>query len=103
MARYAVQLVRASRPAEPTAPDYVRQLVRWGAGPRASQYLVLAGKARAVLDGRFTVSIDDIRAAAMPVLRHRLLVNFHAEADNIGAPQLVDRLLQDIRPEGARG
>ncbi len=101
--RYAVQLVRASRPAEPTAPDYVRQLVRWGAGPRASQYLVLAGKARAVLDGRFTVSIDDIRAAAMPVLRHRLLVNFHAEADNIGAPQLVDRLLQDIRPEGARG
>jgi MoxR-like ATPase len=101
--RYAVQLVRASRPAEPTAPDYVRQLVRWGAGPRASQYLVLAGKARAVLDGRFSVAIDDIRAAAMPVLRHRLLVNFHAEADNIGAPQLVERLLQDIRPEGARG
>ncbi|MFA6109957.1 MAG: MoxR family ATPase [Candidatus Latescibacterota bacterium] len=101
--RYAVRLVRASRPGDPSAPEYVRQLVRWGAGPRASQYLILAGKARAILDGRPSVAVEDVRAAALPVLRHRLLVNFHAEAENVQAPELVRRLLQDVRPEGEPG
>ena len=70
-------------------------MVNWGAGPRASQYLVLAAKARAVLDGRHSVSIEDIRAIAPAVLRHRIVVNYHAEAQNINAAALVERLLAD--------
>ncbi len=97
---YAVRLVRASRPGDAGAPEYVRELVNWGAGPRASQYLILAGKARAILDGRPCVSIDDVRAMALPVLRHRIVVNFHAEAESIGAPALVSRLLADIPADG---
>ena len=93
---YAVRLVRASRPGGAGSPEYIRRLVNWGAGPRASQYLILAGKARAILDGRHCVSLADVRAAALPVLRHRLVVNYHAEADNVTAPSLVERLLADI-------
>lgn len=97
---YAVRLVRASRPADPLAPAYIRDMVSWGAGPRASQYLVLAGKARAILDGRHSVGLNDIRAAALPVLRHRIVVSFHAEAENVSAPDLVQRLLDDVPRDG---
>jgi MoxR-like ATPase len=104
---YATRLVRASRPAPSVAsertdtgdvPDFVREWVRWGAGPRAGQALLLAGKARAVLHGRPAVSLDDVRAVAPPVLRHRLLVNFQAEAEGIDAETIVSRLLDAIRP-----
>jgi MoxR-like ATPase len=93
--------VRASRPSgdeNNSAPPFVREWVRWGAGPRAGQALLLAGKARAVLQGRPAVSIDDVRAVAPPVLRHRLLVNFQAEAEGIDAETIVTRLLDAVRP-----
>lgn len=96
---YASRLVRASRPtgtAEDRVPDFVKQWLRWGAGPRAGQALLLAGKARAVLNGRPAVSLEDIRAVAPPVLRHRLLVNFQAEADGIDAETVVTRLLDAV-------
>ena len=93
---YATRLVRASRPQD-GALDFVTQWVRWGAGPRAGQALLLAGKARAVLHGRPAVSIDDIRAVAAPVLRHRMLVNFQAEAEAIDAETIVARLLAAIK------
>ncbi len=96
---YATRIVRASRPSGSDAdhvPDFVKQWLRWGAGPRAGQALLLAGKARAVLNGRPAVSLDDIRAVAPPVLRHRLLVNFQAEADGIDAETVVTRLLDAV-------
>ena len=96
---YAARIVRASRPSGGDAdhvPDFVKQWLRWGAGPRAGQALLLAGKARAVLLGRPAVSLDDIRAVAPPVLRHRLLVNFQAEADGIDAETVVTRLLDAV-------
>jgi MoxR-like ATPase len=96
---YAARLVRATRPAgeeEDRVPDFVKQWVRWGAGPRAGQSLLLAGKARAVLHGRPAVSLEDVRAVAKPVLRHRILVNFQAEADGVDAEQVVIRLLDAI-------
>ena len=95
---YATRLVRASRPQD-AALDFVKQWVRWGAGPRAGQALLLAGKARAVLHGRPAVSLDDVRAVAPPVLRHRLLVNFQAEAEGIDAEVVVGRLLASVRTE----
>ncbi len=95
LVRYAVGLVRASRPSDDSAPDYVKEMVNWGAGPRASQYLILAAKARAALDGRHSVATEDIRAVAPAVLRHRIVVNYHAEAQNVDAASLVERLLQD--------
>ena len=93
---YAVRLVRASRPQSADAPDFIKEYVAWGAGPRASQYLVLAGKARALLDGRLTVSREDIAALAQPVLAHRLSTNFHAEAERIVSRDLVTRLLETV-------
>jgi MoxR-like ATPase len=98
---YAARLVRASRPGgadSDGAPAFVREWVRWGAGPRAGQALLLAGKARAVLHGRPAVSIEDVRAVAPPVLRHRLLVNFQAEAEGIDAETIVTRLVEAVRP-----
>jgi MoxR-like ATPase len=98
---YAARLIRASRPSASggeTAPAFVRDWIRWGAGPRAGQALLLAGKARAVLHGRPAVSVEDIRAVAPPVLRHRLLVNFQAEAEGIDAETIVARLLETVRP-----
>jgi MoxR-like ATPase len=92
---YAARLVRASRPHD-EALDFVKQWVRWGAGPRAGQALLLAGKARAVLHGRPAVSIDDVRAVAPPVLRHRLLVNFQAEAEGVDAEMIMRRLLSTV-------
>ena len=96
---YAARLVRATRPASADSdnvPDFIHKWVRWGAGPRAGQALLLAGKARAVLHGRAAVSIDDVRAVAAPVLRHRVLVNFEAEADGISAEAIVSRLIDAV-------
>lgn len=90
----AVSLVRKTRPEDETAPDFVKAYVSFGAGPRASQYLVLAGKARALLAGRLTVSVEDIHALAHPILRHRILTNFQAEAQKIDSDEIIDRLLK---------
>ena len=97
VAQYAVSLVQATRPSQSTAPDFVKRYVQWGAGPRASQYLALAGKAFAVLDGRFNVAREDIQRAAKLVLRHRLLTNYRAEADGQTVDALIDKLLQTVR------
>jgi MoxR-like ATPase len=94
---YAVDLVCSTRPDDPRAPDFVKDYVSWGAGPRASQYLCLAGKARALLDGRLTVSREDIRALAGPILVHRVLTNFHAEAERVQSRDIISRLL-DLKP-----
>ncbi|MCA9558428.1 MAG: AAA family ATPase, partial [Myxococcales bacterium] len=93
---YAVKLVRATRPDDASAPDFVKEFVGWGAGPRASQYLVLAGKARALLDGRLTVGREDVRALAEPVLSHRVLTNFHAEAERVKSTDVVKRLVETV-------
>lgn len=95
IARYAVQLAQASRPGE-KAPEFVRQWVGWGAGTRASQYLVLAAKARALLKGRFHVACEDIEAVAYPVFRHRILTNFRAEADGVDVETVIARLLETV-------
>ena len=95
--RYAVALGRASRPSEATAPDFIKKYVSWGAGPRASQYLILAAKARAILNGRYAASTEDVRALAMPVLVHRVLPNFHAEADGLNARTLVGQLIDSVK------
>jgi MoxR-like ATPase len=95
--RHAVELARRSRPKSPGAPDFIDRYLAWGAGPRASQYLVLAAKARAILGGRFAAEIEDVRAVARPVLRHRLIPNFHAEAEGINSIQIVERLLETVR------
>jgi MoxR-like ATPase len=95
--RYAVALSRASRPGEPTAPEFIKKYVSWGAGPRASQYLVLAAKARAILNGRYAAAVEDVRALAMPVLVHRVLPNFHAEADGLTARALVTQLIESVK------
>ena len=94
--RYAVRLVAASRPGSEAAPDFIKKWVSWGAGLRASQYLILGGKVRALLNGRFNVSYGDIRALAHPVMRHRLVVNFHAQAERIDPDQVIDRLLDSV-------
>jgi MoxR-like ATPase len=93
---YALRLVRATRVQEGDAPEFVQKWVSWGAGPRGMQYLLLGGKARAVLDGRFFVTTDDVRAVAHPVLRHRIITNFNAESSGITPDQVVDRLLADV-------
>ena len=95
-ARYAVRLAAASRPNRPGSPDFINEWVNWGAGLRAAQCLVIGGKARALLAGRTHVTPDDIRALAHAVLRHRVLVNFRAEADGITPDAIVDRLLKHV-------
>jgi MoxR-like ATPase len=94
--RYALQLTRLTRREEANCPKFISDFVSWGAGPRASQYLILAGKARALLKGRFHVSVDDIRACAVPVLRHRIVTNFNAEAEGIKSDTIVQRLLEHV-------
>jgi MoxR-like ATPase len=96
--RHAVELVRLTRPKEPGAPDFVKDLVEWGAGPRASQFLVLGAKARAILDGRMAASVEDVRALAKPVLVHRVITNFRAESDNVTPEEIVTRLLERVQP-----
>ncbi|HEV2148464.1 MAG TPA: MoxR family ATPase [Longimicrobiaceae bacterium] len=95
---YAARLVRSTRPGTPGAPDEVARWVRWGAGPRAGQALVLGARARALLAGRFHVTPDDVRRVALPVLRHRVLVNFSAEAEGVTPDALVARLLEGVAP-----
>jgi MoxR-like ATPase len=96
--KYAVALARATRPSSPNAPPFIREAVSWGAGPRASQFLILAAKARAILGGRFAVSIEDVAALARPILQHRLILNYRAEAEGLRAGDLVDRLLATVTP-----
>ncbi len=98
--QYAVRLVHASRPQSGIAPDFIKDWVSWGAGIRASQNLVLAGKVRALLLGRYNVSYGDIRALAFSVLRHRILLNFHAEAERVTTDHVVKKLLEAV-PEPA--
>ena len=94
---YAVELNRQTRPAS-DALDFIQDWVQWGAGPRASQYLVLGAKARAILNGRYHVAYEDIKAVAIPVLRHRILTNFNAEADGITSLDIINRLLERVQP-----
>jgi len=94
--RYAVTLVRATRPDEPDAPEFVKKLMAWGAGPRASLNLILAGKARAALRGRCHVSIEDIQQLSLPVLRHRLVPNFAARSEGMTPDSLIGRLLEEV-------
>ena len=94
--RYALSLVRASRPKSPTAPDQIKKWAAFGASVRAAQYLVLGAKARAITNGRYHVNFEDIRALAHPVLRHRVLTNFHAQSEGITSDTLVDRLLEAV-------
>jgi MoxR-like ATPase len=96
VARYAVRLATATRPGQPGAPDFVERWVKWGAGLRASQSLILGGKARALMHGRYHVSIADVQALALPVLRHRVITNFYAESEQINADRVVTRLLERV-------
>lgn len=96
VASYALNLVRLTRRQQDDVPTFVKQYVMWGAGPRASQYLVLGAKARAVLNGRYYVSQADIRAVALPVLRHRIKTNFNADAEGITSDQIVQRLIDTL-------
>jgi MoxR-like ATPase len=93
---YAADLVRATRPREPGVPPFIPELVAWGAGPRASQYLILGGKARAILHGRLHVTTEDIRTVAYPVLRHRLVTTFNADAEGVTTDDIVKRLIQAV-------
>jgi MoxR-like ATPase len=94
--KYVAMLVRATRPADPKSPTFVKELVDWGAGPRAGQFLIQGGKAMAAMDGRFSIAIDDIRRIAVPVLRHRLSTNFQAQADGMTTDRIVEKLLREL-------
>ncbi len=96
VARYAVRLVAASRPGEKGTPDFIDKYVKWGAGLRASQALILGGKARALMHGRHHVSIKDIQALAAPILRHRIVTNFYAESEHLNSDSIVSRLLEAV-------
>ena len=96
---YARDLVRATRPDEPEAPKFIKQYVSWGAGPRAGQYLIVGAKARAILEGRFHVTTDDVRSIAHPVLRHRLVTTFQADTQGVSADRVIDMLLKHVRVE----
>ena len=100
---FVLDLVRATRTTETNVSDFVRQMIGWGAGPRASQQLILAGKVRALLKGRTHVTIDDIEALAAPVLRHRIVPTFHAEAEGVTVDHIVKHLMDHTnRPQAAR-
>jgi MoxR-like ATPase len=94
--KYVARLVRATRPKDDSAPQFVRDLVDWGAGPRAGQFLIYGGKALAAMDGRFSVAIDDVQKIATPVLRHRISTNFQAQAEGMTSESIIERLLQEI-------
>ncbi len=94
ISKYAIELVRATRPRDASAPDFVKKYINYGGSVRATQFLVLAAKARALMKGRYHVSFEDIRAIAVPVLRHRVLMNFHAESDRLTTDDLLNRLIE---------
>ena len=96
---YASELVRATRPKEPGVPDFVKEMVGWGAGPRAGIYLITAAKARAILQGRFHATTADVAACALPVLRHRILTTFNAEAAGVKSDQIIRMLLEHLKPK----
>jgi MoxR-like ATPase len=96
--QYVSKLVRATRPKDPSAPTFVRDLVDWGAGPRAGQFLIQGGKALAAMDGRFSVAIEDVQKIAVPVLRHRISTNFQAQAEGMTNDDLVVRLVRELPP-----
>lgn len=96
--QYVSRLVRATRPRDPSAPEFVREMVDWGAGPRAGQYLILGGKALAAMDGRFSVSIEDIQKVTIPVLRHRISTNFQAQAEGLTPEDIIERLVRETPP-----
>ncbi|HXE57395.1 MAG TPA: MoxR family ATPase [Gemmatimonadales bacterium] len=100
--RYAARIARATRPGRPEAPPIVNEYVRWGAGPRAGQALILGAKAYALLNGRHAVAPDDIRRVAHPVLRHRVLVNFAAEAEGVTTERVIEALLEHVDPPSSR-
>ncbi len=93
---YAVKLVTATRPTSENKLDYIKDWIRWGAGPRASQYLILAAKVRAALMGNVTPDLRDIKKTAHSVLRHRLVITYHAEAENVTVSDIIDKLLGDV-------
>jgi len=99
VAGFAVHLAQQSRPEHEDAPAFVKEWVNWGAGPRASQYLILGAKARAIIHGRFAASVDDVKALAPSVLRHRILTNFNAEAEGVSSLTIIERLLEIVHPE----
>jgi len=94
---YAVRLLRSTRPKEPEALPFVKEWVEWGAGPRASQHLILATKARAILQGRYVASVEDVRAVLRSILRHRIITNFKAQAEGITSLTIIDRLLEEVK------
>ena len=94
--KYVAKLVRATRPNDKTAPQFVKEMVDWGAGPRAGQFLIMGAKAMAAMDGRFSVALEDIRKVATPVLRHRISTNFQAQAEGCSSEDLVSRLVNEI-------
>jgi MoxR-like ATPases len=93
---YAVRLVSATTPSSDSAPDFIKQSVDWGAGPRASQYLVLGAKAKAILDGRPSPNIADVQSLALPILRHRVLPNFNAEAEGLKVEDILNQLIDTL-------
>jgi MoxR-like ATPase len=101
LAQYAIRIVRKTRVGRGDKNDFVDRYLSWGAGPRASQFLVLAAKARAALQGRHCVEMADLRAVAHPVLRHRIVTNFNAEADGVTPDHVIDRLLESTPAEAA--
>ncbi|MGD9127818.1 MAG: MoxR family ATPase [Planctomycetia bacterium] len=96
--QYVAKLVRSTRPRDASAPDYVKQMVDWGAGPRAGQFLIQGGKAIAAMDGRFSVAIEDIQRVTVPVLRHRIGTNFQAQAEGFTTDDIVERLVRETPP-----
>ena len=100
LVRYAVRLASASRPGQPDTPDFVNQWVSWGAGLRAAQFLVLGAKARALLSGRAHVNVEDVRALVHAVMRHRILINYRAEAEGVNVEKVIDRLLETVERPG---
>jgi MoxR-like ATPase len=96
---YAVRIARFTRPNKSGSLDYIKNWVSWGVGPRASQYMILGSKTKAILDGRHTPSCEDVREVALPVLRHRIVTSFNAEADGVGTYEIVQKLLKDVKEE----
>ncbi|MGO8751362.1 MAG: AAA family ATPase [Thermoguttaceae bacterium] len=96
--QYVSRLVRATRPKDPSAPPFVRELVDWGAGPRAGQFLIMGGKSMAAMDGRFSVALEDVQKVAIPVLRHRISTNFQAQAEGVNTEDIIQRLIRETPP-----
>jgi len=101
--KYAVALARQSRPGSESPPDFVKDWVAWGAGPRASQFMIVGAKARALLHGRYAATCEDVRALAKPVLKHRIITNFHAEAEGVGPERVIERLLESVPEDAPKG